>query len=473
MRQYYKPMLAQSAEAPFSSKDWLFEIKWDGIRALSYVDDELSIRSRNGNELKYNFPELRELEKLANRIVLDGEIVVMIKSMPDFQTLMERAKATSPRDIEYEAQKYPATYVVFDVLEIGGKPLLDLPLTKRKRLLKEYVKEGKNVVLSVFVEDKGEAYYEAAIKKRLEGIMAKKMDSPYEPGRRSGNWLKIKELQSCDCVICGYTKGEGVRGESFGALVLGLYSQGKLVYVGKVGTGFSNTDIDSLMKAFKGLETKAKTLQGVDIPEEITWLKPELVCEVMYQAVTKDKKLRMPRFRGVRIDKAPEECTKSQIKHKKLQAYLLRRDFSKTLEPRPESERGNDKMKGEGKIYIVQEHQARRLHYDLRLEKDGVLKSWAVPKGLPEVAGDKRLAIEVEDHPLEYAGFEGEIPKGEYGAGTVKIWDKGSYEPILWNENMIEVFVEGDKLHGRYVLTRFRKAGEKQWLILKARDKNG
>ena len=123
-------------------------------------------------------------------------------------------------------------------------------------------------------------------------------------------------------------------------------------------------------------------------------------------------------------------------------------------------------------VYVVQEHHARRLHYDLRLEKEGVLKSWAIPKGLPEVPGDKRLAIQVEDHPLEYRGFEGEIPKGEYGAGTVKIWDKGSYEPVIWNDDMIEILIKGNRIQGRYVLTRFKKAGKNQWLILKVREKS-
>jgi bifunctional non-homologous end joining protein LigD len=129
-------------------------------------------------------------------------------------------------------------------------------------------------------------------------------------------------------------------------------------------------------------------------------------------------------------------------------------------------------MPREGMVYVVQEHHARRLHYDLRLEKEGVLKSWAIPKGLPEVPGDKRLAIQVEDHPLEYRGFEGEIPKGEYGAGTVKIWDKGAYEPVIWNDDMIEILIKGNRIQGRYVLTRFKKAGKNQWLILKVREKS-
>jgi bifunctional non-homologous end joining protein LigD len=119
------------------------------------------------------------------------------------------------------------------------------------------------------------------------------------------------------------------------------------------------------------------------------------------------------------------------------------------------------------KFFVVHEHHARRLHYDLRLEKDGVLKCWAVPKGPPEKSGDKRLAVQVEDHPLEYGKFEGTIPEGQYGAGSVKIWDIGQYESIVWGENKIEILMKGEKLEGRYVLIKFKKTGEKNWLIFK------
>ena len=119
---------------------------------------------------------------------------------------------------------------------------------------------------------------------------------------------------------------------------------------------------------------------------------------------------------------------------------------------------------------MVQEHHARRLHYDLRLEREGVLKSWAVPKGPPSARGEKRLAVQTEDHPLEYGGFEGTIPEGQYGAGSVKIWDKGIYQPLIWLEDKIEFVLVGERLKGKYVLIRFKKAGEKEWLLLKARD---
>ncbi len=464
MKRLYKPMLAQPTDAAFTSKDWIFEIKWDGIRAISYISNGLSVQSRNGKELKYNFPELEELKTLANDVVLDGEIVVMREGKADFQTLLERANTVNPRDIEYMSSQFPATYVVFDILEKDGRPLVDLPLTERKTMLTEHVKKGKHVVFSLFVEEAGEAYYEAALEKGIEGIIAKKKSSSYQLGIRSSNWLKIKKVASCDCVIFGYTKGQGAREETFGALLLGLYDNGKAVYVGRVGTGFTEKSMALLLKAFNPFEVGEKTLAGVDILEQITWLKPELVCEVGYQSVTKEGKLRMARFRGLRGDKKPLECSIDQIRQNDLREYIAKRDFAATPEPI------GWQTKGEGRTFVVHEHHARRLHHDLRLEKDGVLRSWAVPKGIPEHARERRLAVETENHPLGYAGFEGIIPRGQYGAGTVRILDKGEYDLKAWEKDKVEFSLNGEKLRGAYVLARFRKAGEKQWLLLKARE---
>ncbi len=155
-----------------------------------------------------------------------------------------------------------------------------------------------------------------------------------------------------------------------------------------------------------------------------------------------------------------------QIRPKTLEEYSKKRDFSKTPEPS-----GGEK-EGTGKTFVVQEHDARRLHYDLRLEREGVLKSWAVPKGIPERPGVKRLAVETEDHPLEYGDFEGIIPSGQYGAGTVKIWDRGYYEVKLWEEDKIEFSFEGERLNGMYVLVRLKSGEKKNWLILKAGDQD-
>jgi DNA ligase D-like protein (predicted ligase)/DNA ligase D-like protein (predicted 3'-phosphoesterase) len=465
MRTYYKPMLAQHAEKPFNYEDWIFEVKWDGIRAISYVDGGLGIKSRNDKELKPNFPELEELKKLTENTVIDGEIIVIKAGKADFQALAERSKTTSAENIKYLSRESPVNYVAFDILEKDGNSLLQLPLKERKRLLKEYVREGSYVVLSAFVETDGEAYYKAALAKSMEGIMAKKKDSQYEPGARSANWLKIKPILACDCVIFGYTIGKGTRRLTFGALILGLFGEKEPIYVGKVGTGFDQENLGLILKMFEPLQVKDKTLEGVDAPEEIVWLKPETVCEVAYQNVTREGRLRMPRFLGIRNDKLPSECTLDQIAQGRLEPYASRRDFSVTPEPS-----GAAASEEKGSAFVVQEHHARRLHYDLRLEKGGVLKSWAVPKGIPEQSSEKRLAVETEDHPLEYRSFEGTIPEGQYGAGTVKIFDQGMYETKLWNENMIEVTLHGQRLRGRYVLARFKKAGDKQWLLMKAKE---
>lgn len=458
----YKPMLAKTAEAPFSSKDWLFELKWDGIRAIAYINEKLSIRSRNQKELKDNFPEFSELNDLAGNVVLDGEIIFIKDGKVDFGSLLKRVQASSAKEIEHLRKKYPSLYVVFDILEKDGKSLLNKSLIERKKILEETMKEGKNVIISEFEEGKGEDYYLAAIKRGLEGIVAKRKNSDYEPGKRSSSWLKIKLIQECDCVIFGFTAGSGKRSDAFGALVLGLYNEEQSpIYIGKVGTGFDQKKLNTLSKKLHALTSDKKILQGVDVPDKIFWVEPELVAKIGYQKVTSDGKLRMPRFLGLRSDKDPLDCELDQIKRVKLEEYLKKRDFALTPEPK-----GSEKV-GNGEIFVVQEHDARHLHYDLRLERNGVLESWAVPKGIPQKAGIKRLAIKTEDHPLEYAKFHGIIPEGQYGAGTVKIWDKGNYTVKNWEENKIEFSPSGTKISGKYVLVRFKKGGEKNWLLMK------
>lgn len=149
-----------------------------------------------------------------------------------------------------------------------------------------------------------------------------------------------------------------------------------------------------------------------------------------------------------------------------LGAYRKKRNFKAT--PEPDGEVKDATLSS--RIFVVQEHHATHLHYDLRLESEGVLRSWAVPKGIPEKPGERHLAVETEDHPLGYAGFEGTIPEGEYGAGVVKIWDSGIFEPLIWEKDKIEVVMRGGRLAGRYVLVRFKRAGEKDWLIFRVKD---
>jgi bifunctional non-homologous end joining protein LigD len=339
MKSRYHPMLAQSATGPFNSDAWLFEIKWDGVRAIAYVNDTLSLRSRNDRELGGQFPELDELLTLAPGTVLDGEIVAMSGGRPDMQALLSRLQKGSGR-IPPPRVTVPVTYIIFDILEKEGKPLIDLPFLERRIILKQAVTEGPHVILSVPVEGRGEDYYQAAVAKGLEGVMAKRKDSPYEPGLRSGAWLKVKGQKTCDCVITGYTLGKGGRSPTFGALILGLYDNGMgsvsqeggigrspaqrssrhtgsagrtLLSLGKVGTGFSDHDRAALMETFSKLKTSIPQLQDVEHDDTVVWLEPVLVGEVAYQEVTRDRKLRIPRFIRIRSDKKPEECTMDQL----------------------------------------------------------------------------------------------------------------------------------------------------------------
>ena len=476
MNPRYRPMLARTAEAPFSSPDWIFEVKWDGIRAIAYAGETLSLLSRNGKEMAGRFPELREILELAPGCVLDGEIVILHDGKNDMQALLGRFQETDPRQIEADSASLPVTYVAFDILEKDGKPLVRLPIEERLKILGESAKEGKYLVRSIAVRGEGERYFAEVVKRGLEGVMAKRLGTPYEPGARSDSWLKVKAVRTLDAVVFGYTKGGGARAGTFGALILGLCDDGEGVYIGRAGTGFNQADLGSILAALAPFRSDTPTLQGAD-PGQITWVLPRMVVEVAFHSVTKDGRLRMPRFIRIRTDKAPADCTPDQLgTARNLLPYLAKRDFTMTPEPR-----GKKAEPPAGNSFVVHEHHARHLHFDLRLERDGVLKSWAVPKGIPEATGEKHLAVHVEDHPLEYGTFEGTIPEGEYGAGTVSIWDSGTYDTLVWKEDKVEVVFHGNRLSGRYAIIRFKPHGRegkyargdaegKDWLIFKAGD---
>ena len=457
----YKPMLARSRERPFDSPDWVYEAKWDGIRAIAYVGEDLRIRSRNDREMSHKFPELNELADLSKDVVLDGEIVVMNQGRVDFQTVAKRNMVEDSREIEDLRGRHPATYVVFDILERDDESLIDLPLIERKRILVEALKEGESVIHSLTVEERGTGYYNAAMEQGLEGIIAKRKASTYQPGARSSDWLKIKHVRTCDCAIFGYTPGEGARSSTFGALILGLYDAGKPVYVGRVGTGFSDESLHEIRGALDAERVGEPWFDEEDIPRGTVWVQPRYAAQIGYQEFTKDGRLRAPRFQGFRADKTPALCSLSQVKPLRLDEYYAKRDFSKTPEPMGEE------ASPQGNSFVVQEHHARRTHWDLRLERDGVLRSWAVPKGIPIEPEERRLAVETEDHPLGYGGFEGVIPEGQYGAGIVEIWDRGFYVPVKWMRDKIEVVLAGERLRGRWELVKMKE--EKQWLLFRKR----
>jgi DNA ligase D-like protein (predicted 3'-phosphoesterase) len=197
---------------------------------------------------------------------------------------------------------------------------------------------------------------------------------------------------------------------------------------------------------------------------QVTWIRPQLVAQIGYQTLTREGKLRFSRYQGLRHDKTAHDCSINQLSA--LTPYQAKRSFDLSPEPPGDIQRSRPPIHQHLK-FVIQKHQARRLHYDFRLEREGVLKSWAVPKGIPQNNEDKRLAIQTEDHPLEYQQFEGEIPQGQYGAGTVEILDHGIYSPIKWEHNTIEILLAGHVFTGRYVFVRFNRAGKNHWLLIK------
>ena len=319
--QKIKPMLAFPAK-PFDDENFIFEIKFDGTRAIAYVDvanKALRLLNRRMLYIEHRYPELRELLDCvsAKKVILDGEIVVFEKGKPSFKKLAEREHVDDELRIELLSKLMPACYVVFDVLHKDGKDLIELPLMERKRILKEVVREGEHVLIASYVKGKGTAFFEECKRMGLEGVVAKKVDSPYLLGKRSKYWLKIKVLRSIDCVIAGFTRGEGKRAQYFGALLLGVYDKGKLRYVGRVGTGWSESELATLTSTLKKMVIEQNPFDIFEEESEIIkktcFVRPELVCEVKFMEVTQDLKLRAPSFVRLRRDKLPSECKVDQL----------------------------------------------------------------------------------------------------------------------------------------------------------------
>jgi len=311
------PMLAAISEKPFDDPNWLFEIKWDGYRAVAFIEKgSVRLVSRNQNDLTPRYPELRVLPKLVNAeaAVLDGEVVVLDEQGRSSFSLMQQR--TGMRGYGRQAaprHELPILYYVFDLLYLDGYDLRRVALDDRKRALRAIVQDGDLVRISDHYPGQGKALFEAAKQKGLEGIIAKKCNSCYEE-KRSHEWLKIKITQTVDCVIGGYTNPEGARAH-FGALVLGLYDQKKqLVHVGNAGTGFTQSTLKQIFDVLKPFETSKNPFTGPVEPKNPHWVKPVQVAEVKFTEWTHETnegglKLRAPVFLGLREDKNPEECT--------------------------------------------------------------------------------------------------------------------------------------------------------------------
>ncbi|HEY5605808.1 MAG TPA: non-homologous end-joining DNA ligase [Thermoplasmata archaeon] len=305
-----RPMLATVQPEPFDSEDHVFELKWDGTRALAFLspDGRLKFQNRRLYDITHRYPDLA-IDLRGRKAILDGEIVIMVDGKPSFMGLQHREHASSEFTIRLRAKELPATYVVFDVLYLDGKDLTSLPLMERKAILSDLVHPTDRVVLSDVVEREGRAYFRAVLERGLEGIIAKRKASRYAIGRRTRDWLKVKKRETIDAIVCGLTEGEGVREDTFGSLILGVHDGAAIRYIGRAGTGFS----DAVRREILGM---AVPLQGARpfskepvMTEPVKlWMRPSLVAEVHYLELTDDGFLRAPSFHRLRLDKRPEEC---------------------------------------------------------------------------------------------------------------------------------------------------------------------
>ena len=320
-----RPMLSSPAQHAFDDAQWLFEPKWDGVRALAACTDETLLISRSGRDISATYPELGRLHErlVALEAILDGEIAATVDGRPSFERLQSRINLTEAREIERAMAKIPVAYFAFDLLYLDGQSLISRPLSERKKLLDELVVPSEVVQVTTYIEREGLALAQAARAQRLEGIVAKKLASPYRPGKRTREWLKIKEVHDADVVIGGWSPGEGHRDTSFGALLVGAYSDEGLRFLGAVGTGFDDRMLGDLTARLASLETaecpfvegpagmkaggSGKSLRNP------RWVRPDLVARVEYREVTAAPRLRAPAFKTVREDKNPLDCRLEQL----------------------------------------------------------------------------------------------------------------------------------------------------------------
>jgi bifunctional non-homologous end joining protein LigD len=307
-----QPMLATLAAQPFDDPNWLFELKWDGYRAIVIIerDGALHVVSRKGNDFLSKFPELTTLaDAFSERpLIIDGEIVVLDdQGKPSFQALQERLDRFGRRGVSRE----PITLVVFDLLYGNGRDVREEPLERRKAILEGLLTGEGAVMFSKHVVGEGKKLFELARAKGLEGILAKRRDSLYT-GTRSRDWLKIKTHRRQEVVIGGWTEGRGSRSH-FGALLAGVYEGEELVYAGSVGTGFDQELLASIGKQLKKHERKTTAFASEPKTEtRAHWVTPELVAEVSFSEWTRDGLMRQPVFIALRADKAPRDVTRER-----------------------------------------------------------------------------------------------------------------------------------------------------------------
>lgn len=344
-------MLAKETDKTFDDKDWLFEIKWDGYRAVSEIRKKVVLLySRNGLNFQEKFPiVVDQLKKINAEAVIDGEIVVLDdEGKPDFQLLQHYS----------ENKNRPIQYQVFDLLELNGHDTTGLKLSERKELLQKLIPNNEVIKYSDHILEKGKSFFEVSKEKNLEGIMAKKMDSKYYPGKRTSDWLKIKNHKTAEAIIVGYTAPAGAR-KYFGALILASKKGNQLEYIGHTGTGFNQKSLKEMFELLQPLVQKDSPFdEKIKTNSTVTWVKPKLICEVKYSEVTTDGKFRHPVFLHLRDDKTINELNMENIKRAKspsktkpgvAEKTSTKSQFSKKEEA---VEKGTDKIYTFGKVKI-------------------------------------------------------------------------------------------------------------------------
>ncbi len=314
------PMLAQIGKGtPPSGPDWLYEIKWDGVRSICYIQDgRVRLVSRNGNAMERQYPELSVLPHhiKASNAILDGEIAALDhRGLPSFELLQSRINVSDASAIATLTRHTPVVIFLFDLLFLNGRDLRGEPLTERKRQLKQILQPSEIIRFSEHFPGAGADLLEAAKAQGLEGIIAKRASSFYE-SRRTDCWLKFKLVSTDDFVLCGLIKGER---EPFGALALGIYDHGKLTWAGNVGTGFDRKKMEDIQARLAPLAIDTCPLEPQkDLPKKgVIWTRPELVCEVRFSNWTDDGRLRAPVWVGLRPDIDPLECTRDEPAERK------------------------------------------------------------------------------------------------------------------------------------------------------------
>jgi bifunctional non-homologous end joining protein LigD len=310
LRDRVEPMLAGTAVKPPNSRDYIYELKWDGIRALISLDEgETRIHGRGGMDITKRFPELLIPEQAfrATSGLFDGEIVCLqADGKPVFKNVIARMQQSAAGSIERARAKFPAICYVFDCLYLDGRAIVNEPLMRRREWLQDAIRKDTPYRVSDVVED-GPAFYDAVKQMGLEGVVAKQRNSAYLPGKRSDSWLKIKARQTLECAIIGYTRGKGDREGNFGALHLGQGDGGQLKYIGKVGSGFDDSSIKAVWAELKKLAPIKRPIREKPLDDaRSVWIESKLTCEVEFASVTPDGMLREAVFVRLRPDMNPQ-----------------------------------------------------------------------------------------------------------------------------------------------------------------------